>query len=167
MVYHIYYKNSDSTSFVLLDSTTAIEDTTYSHVLNDKLAGCYAVTAISKSGAESGFSNVICIDNCPYYVLPNAFTPNGDGFNDLFHPYEPYRFVPKIEMKIYNRWGELIFETTDPDINWNGTDKSGNPVSEGVYLYAGYYYEQHINGLVRKPLSGEKKGGGFIHLIRK
>ena len=45
-------------------------------------------------------------------------------------------------------------------------DKNGKDVSEGVYLYAGYYYEQHANGLVRKPLSNEKKGGGFIHLIR-
>ena len=164
--YHIYFNATDSSNFALIDSTTSISDTTFTHVINNSLAGCYAVTAIDKSGFESALSNIVCVDNCPYYVLPNAFTPDGDGHNDYFTPFKPYRFVPKIEMKIFNRWGEVVFETTDPDIHWDGKDKSGHPVSDGVYLYAGYYYEQHLNGLVKKPLSGEKKGGGFIHVIR-
>jgi len=164
--YYVYYGN-DSTGMVLLDSLSAKEDTTYEHILTDNLAGCYAVTAVDRIGNESRFSNVFCIDNCPYYVLPNAFTPNGDGKNDLFHPFKPYRFVPKIEMRIYNRWGEEVFRTEDPEINWDGKDqKTGKPLSDGVYLYAGFYYEQHLDGLVKKPLSGEKKGGGFIHLMR-
>ncbi len=164
--YYVYY-GSDSSGMMLLDSLPAKEDTTYKHVLSDNLAGCYAVTAIDRIGNESRFSNVFCIDNCPYYVLPNAFTPNGDGQNDLFHPFKPYRFVPKIEMRIYNRWGEEVFRTEDPEINWDGKDqKTGKPLSDGVYLYAGFYYEQHIDGLVKKPLSGDKKGGGFIHLMR-
>ena len=74
--------------------------------------------------------------------------------------------IPKIEMKIFNRWGDKVFETEDPEINWDGTDqKTGKPLNDGVYLYAGYYYEQRLSGLVRMPLSGQKKGGGFIHLI--
>jgi gliding motility-associated-like protein len=164
--YRIYFNATDSNNFALIDSTTSINDTTFSHVLNNSIAGCYAVTAVDKSGYESALSNIVCVDNCPYYVLPNAFTPDGDGRNDLFSPFPGYRFVPKIEMQIFNRWGEKVFETTDPQINWNGNDLQGHPVSEGVYLYAGYYYEQRLNGLVKKPLSGAKKGGGFIHLIR-
>lgn len=164
--YNIYY-GSDSAGMILLDSITSKDDTTYQHVMNDNLAGCYAVTALDRIGNESAFSNVFCIDNCPYYVLPNTFTPNGDGQNELFHPYKPYRFVPKIEMRIYNRWGEEVFRTEDPEINWDGKDqKSGKNVNDGVYLYAGFYYEQRLGGLVKKPLSGEKKGGGIIHLIR-
>jgi gliding motility-associated-like protein len=164
--YRVYYNASDSSNFVIIDSTSSASDTTFDHILNDNLAGCYAVTAVDKAGIESAMSNIVCIDNCPYYVLPNSFTPDGDGHNDHFTPFPGYRFVPKIEMKIYNRWGELVFETTDPNINWDGKDLSGHPVSDGVYLYAGYYYEQRINGLVKKPLSGSKKGGGFIHVIR-
>ena len=164
--FHIYYNASDSANFALIDSTTAITDTTFDNVLSGNIAGCYAITAVDKAGKESKLSNIVCIDNCPYYMLPNAFTPDGDGFNDVFTPFPGYRFVPKIEMKIFNRWGELVFETTDPAINWKGDDLSGHPVSDGVYLYAGFYYEQHLNGLVKKPLSGAKKGGGFIHLIR-
>lgn len=164
--YYIYYGN-DSMSMALIDSILSKDDTTYQHIMNDNLAGCYAVTALDRIGNQSRFSNVFCIDNCPYYVLPNTFTPNGDGQNDIFHPYKPYRFVPKIEMRIYNRWGEEVFRTEDPEINWDGTDqKTGKPLNDAVYLYAGFYYEQHLGGLVKKPLSGEKKGGGIIHLIR-
>ena len=163
--YYIYY-GSDSANLAFLDSTSSRDDTTYQHVLTESLAGCYAITAIDRVGNQSKYSNIFCIDNCPYYVLPNVFTPNGDGQNDLFHPFLPYRFVPKIEMKIFNRWGDKVFETEDPEINWDGKDMKGHELNDGVYLYAGYYYEQHQSGLVQKPLSGQKKGGGFIHLIR-
>lgn len=163
--YYIYY-GADSAGMTLLDSITSKNDTTFNHLLNESLAGCYAVTALDRIGNESVLSNVFCIDNCPYYILPNTFTPNGDGKNDVFHPFKPYRFVPKIEMKIFNRWGEEVFNTEDPEIGWTGKDQKGKDVSEGVYLYAGFYYEQRLSGLVKKPLSGEKKGGGFIHLIR-
>ncbi len=163
--YYIYY-GSDSANLAFLDSTISKDDTTYQHILTQSLAGCYAVIAIDRVGNQSKYSNIFCIDNCPYYVLPNVFTPNGDGQNDLFHPFKPYRFVPKIEMKIFNRWGEKVFETTDPEINWDGKDQKGKELNDGVYLYAGYYFEQRQSGLVQKPLSGQKKGGGFIHLIR-
>lgn len=163
--YYIYY-GADSASMTLVDSTIGKGDTSYNHILNDNLAGCYAVTALDRIGNESAYSNVFCIDNCPYYILPNTFTPNGDGKNDVFHPFIPYRFVPKIQMRIFNRWGEEVFRTEDPYIGWDGNDSKGKPVSEGVYLYAGYYYEQRLGGLVERPLSGEKKGGGVIHLIR-
>jgi len=164
--YYIYF-GEDSARLTLIDSITSKDDTTFNHVLSESLAGCYAVTAIDRVGNQSRYSNIFCIDNCPYYVLPNTFTPNGDGQNDLFHPFKPYRFVPKIEMKIFNRWGEEVFKTEDPDINWNGKENNtGKECTEGVYVYAGYYFELRQGGLVRKPLSGEKKGGGFIHLIR-
>ena len=163
--YYIYFGN-DSANMALIDSLTSKDDTTFNHILPESLAGCYAVTAVDRIGNESRYSNVFCIDNCPYYVLPNTFTPNGDGQNDFFHPFKPYRFVPKIEMKIYNRWGEEVFSTEDPEIHWDGKDQKGKEVSEGVYVYGGYYYEQHQSGLVKKPLSAQKKGGGFIHLIR-
>ncbi|MBP7389251.1 MAG: gliding motility-associated C-terminal domain-containing protein [Chitinophagales bacterium] len=164
--YYIY-RGDDDNSLAFVDSIASKADSSFNHVLTDDLAGCYAVTAVDRIGNQSAFSNVFCIDNCPYYVLPNTFTPNGDGTNEIFHPFKPYRFVPKIEMRIYNRWGEEVFKTEDPEIGWDGTDqRTGKPLSDGVYLYAGFYFEQRLGGLIQKPLSGQKKGGGFIHLIR-
>lgn len=164
--YNIYY-GEDSAHLALIDSVSPKDDTTFHHLLNESLAGCYAIKAVDRVGNQSAFSNIFCVDNCPYYVLPNTFTPNGDGQNDIFHPFMPYRFVPKIEIKIYNRWGEQVFSTEDPDINWNGkVNNTGKECTEGVYVYAGYYYELHQSGLVKQPISGQKKGGGFIHLIR-
>ena len=132
------------------------------------LAGCYYVRAVDKHGNESHLTNQVCIDDCPNYNLPNTFTPNGDGFNDVFTPIKcpPYRYITRVDFKIFTRWGEKVFETTNPEINWDGTNqKTGKPMSDGVYFYAGYYYEQTLHGEVQKPLP-QKNGGGFIHLIR-
>lgn len=164
--YYIYRSDDSTAQWLLIDSTNTKADSSYNHLLTDNLAGCYAVTALDRVGNESAFSNVFCVDNCPYYILPNTFTPNGDGANEIFHPFLPYRFVSKIEMKIFNRWGEQVFSTEDPYIGWNGKmNNSGKDCADGVYLYAGFYYEQRLGKLIKKPL-GEKKGGGFIHLIR-
>ncbi|MDB5228082.1 MAG: hypothetical protein JWN78_2275 [Bacteroidota bacterium] len=137
----------------------------YPHILNSRsLAGCYAVQAVRKNGNASPLSNKICIDNCPLYNLPNTFTPNGDGQNDLYTPIHPYRFVDKIDMKIYNRWGNLVFQTSDPEISWNGNDyKTGKPLFTGVYYYVCDVYYQTIEGSKKtdKPLSG------YIHLFRE
>jgi gliding motility-associated-like protein len=96
--------------------------------------------------------------------LPNAFTPNGDGQNDLYTPIKPYRFVERIDMKIYNRWGVLVFETTNPDILWDGTDfKNGKKLNTAVYYYICDVYLQTVNGeqKLTTPLSG------YIHLFRE
>ena len=163
--YRIYYA-PDSGSMSLIDSVAGIDDTTYNHLLNANLAGCYVVTALDRVGNESAKTNRVCIDDCPLYDLPNTFTPNGDGQNDYFMPIRPYRFITRVEIKIFNRWGEKLFETTDPDIKWDGKDqKTGKDMSEGVYFYAGYYYQKSITGEIKKPLP-HKTGGGFIHLIR-
>jgi gliding motility-associated-like protein len=163
--YRIYYA-PDSGALTLIDSVIGINNTSYNHVLNFNLAGCYVVTAVDKRGNESYKVNRVCIDDCPNYELPNTFTPNGDGQNDLFTPRHPYRFITRVDFKVFTRWGEKVFETTDPELKWDGKDqKSGKELVDGVYLYAGYYYEQTLRGEVRKPLP-QKNGGGFIHLIR-
>ncbi|MBL7800443.1 MAG: gliding motility-associated C-terminal domain-containing protein [Chitinophagales bacterium] len=164
--YKIYFQRDTTTGFQYVDSTGNISDTTYTHQLLESLAGCYVVTAIDRLGNESPKTNTVCIDNCPVYELPNTFTPNGDGANDFFTPRKPYRFVSRVEFKVFNRWGEKVFETTDPELKWNGQDqKTGKDLPDGVYYYAGYYYEQHYGAEVKKPLPS-KKGGGFIELLR-
>ena len=105
--------------------------------------------------------NVVCVDNCPIYNLPNVFTPNGDGSNDLYIPF-PYCFVDHIEIVIYNRWGETVYETTDPDIIWDGKNLKGEDLAEGVYYYKCTVFEQRVSGIV----PGTELLSGYIQLIR-
>jgi gliding motility-associated-like protein len=67
--------------------------------------------------------------------MPNAFSPNGDGLNDIFAPFlEPNCPVTGYLFQIFNRWGQLIFSTTTPMTGWNGTFK-GQPVEAGNYMF--------------------------------
>jgi len=61
-----------------------VTDTFYVHSNLPSFAQCYQVTAVDVAGVESDPSEQFCFDNCPYYELPNVFTPNGDGCNDKF-----------------------------------------------------------------------------------
>jgi gliding motility-associated-like protein len=64
--------------------------------------------------------------------FPNAFTPDGDGFNDLFGAVG--HSIEKFELEVFNRWGELIFHSDSPEQWWDGT-YNGTPVQTGVYVY--------------------------------
>ncbi len=66
-------------------------------------------------------------------IFPNAFTPNGDGKNDLFLPAD-YGAIKNYEFYIYNRWGEQVFESFDPDEGWDGKFK-GELVPQDVYVW--------------------------------
>ncbi len=161
--YYIYYAPTQSATFSFLDSVQGPENIQYTHKNLESLAGCYAVVAVDSFYNESVMSNKVCVDNCSDYILPNVFTPNGDGANDLYTPILPYRFIDRVEMQIFNRWGSLVFETTDPMLNWDGTDMhSGKDLEEGTYYYVCVVYEITVSGVkkVEEPLKG------YIHLIR-
>ena len=118
------------------------------------MAGCYAVSSLDSNGNESSFADSICIDICPTYKLPNVLTPNGDGINDLFIPF-PYMFVDTIDLVIHNRWGQPVFKTHDPDINWDGTHyEEEEKVSAGVYFYVCVVYEKTLKGTSPRILKG-------------
>jgi gliding motility-associated-like protein len=139
---------------VLIDSTLPADDTTYMHFPEGSLAGCYAVTAIDSFNNESKYSVIVCVDNCVNYLLPNVFTPNGDGMNDIFRP-NNYAFVERVDMKIYNRWGVLVYQTEDPDINWDGKRmNTDHIVPPGVYYYVCDVFENRLSGLEVRSLSG-------------
>lgn len=162
--YYIYYAATFNEPLTLLDSiVTGADDTTYSHDELQSLAGCYAVVAIDSFNNASPQSAVVCVDNCSNYNLPNVFTPNGDGSNDLYTPILPYLFIDHVDMKIYNRWGGLVFNTSDPMLNWDGTDiNTSKELNEGVYYYVCVLYNITVNGVEQDPLPLK----GYIHLIR-
>jgi gliding motility-associated-like protein len=69
----------------------------------------------------------------PYIFVPNTFTPNGDGLNDVLYVRGDY--IDELELYIYNRWGQLVFETRDKNVGWDGTFK-GELLRTDVF---GYY----------------------------
>ena len=151
--YQVFYSPTILDDFTLLVNTN---DTSYIHTLASTVAGCYYVVAVDTNNNASQPSMKVCsdINSCDLYSLPNVFTPDGDGYNDLFQPF-PYDFVEKIHLLVYNRWGNLVFETQDPDINWDGTNmNSGRPVPDGVYYYLCEVYEWRLEGLTSRLLNG-------------
>lgn len=153
--YKIYYRKKATLPWILIATSNANTYTDTNSLLKYSIAGCYAVTATDSTGNESVINgNAFCIDNCPYYELPNVFTPNGDGINDLFKP-KKYRFIEKIDFQVFNRWGDPVFDTNNIDINWNGKDKeSGKELASGVYFYTLKIYENYLSGTVIKPVRG-------------
>jgi gliding motility-associated-like protein len=154
--YKLYYRPTIEGDFTEIYFTPDLTDTVYIHQGPEGIVGCYSVTAIDSFNNESAFSEPVCvdIDSCQLYRLPNVFTPNGDGTNDVFHPF-PYDFVDHINIKIYNRWGGLVYQTDDPDVNWDGTDmNTGKESAEGVYFYECEVYEYRLEGLKMRELRG-------------
>ena len=144
----------------LIGEFTDINQTTFEHQLSVSIPTCYQVSAFDALQNECFDGDSVCVKYCPRYKLPNTFTPNGDNHNDVFKPY-PYLFIDKIDMKIFNRWGNLVFTTQDPDINWDGTTTNGKRLSDGVYYYQCdvYYTGFNSNDAQNETLTG------FIELL--
>jgi len=93
----------------------------------------YVVKATpNTSGLPESVSNTVEVIKNPNLFYPTAFTPNGDTQNDLFNVFGQY--ITEFEMSIFNRWGELMFTTTDISTGWDGTFK-GTAMPEGTYTF--------------------------------
>ena len=87
--------------------------------------------------------------------MPNIFTPDKSGVNDLFHPILLFKFVASIDIKIQSRWGETVYETNDPFIYWDGRNQNtGNLCTDGVYFYSIVVNEIRLEGLVPRTFQG-------------
>ncbi len=112
--------------------------------------GRYSLTLTDKYGCSNRGS--IHIKKACYLDIPNAFTPNSDGYNDYFLPRRPPgAYWERFSMQVYNRWGQIVFETRL--MNGQGWDGlfSGKPQPEGVYIYR---IEIHLNGGQSELYSG-------------
>lgn len=154
--YNIYFATNSTSSFGIIKTITNSTDTSYTaDSLLNSIAGCYLVTAVDSFANESKVSDTVCVDNCPVYELPNVFTPNGDGFFDLFTPLPGYRFIQDIDLVIYDRWGLLVFKTTNKAIKWDGKNiNSGKQITDGVYYYVCIVNQIKLEGIVPKQLKG-------------
>ena len=120
--------------------------------------GHYVVEVISYEGCKSSDAvQILWGGGTPFY-LPNAFTPNGDGLNDIFKAVPKYDYISKYQLSIYNRWGQQIFECNDIDCGWDGNYK-GKASPNGAYIYKIVYEE------ISQPGQSKTINGSLI-LIR-
>ncbi len=98
--------------------------------------GIYTVQLIATSdkGCVDSTSSELIVENVVIFYIPNSFTPNGDGYNDEFGPIG--YSVEGYELAVYGRWGQSVFNSSGTFDKWNGQDKNGSALPEGVYVYS-------------------------------
>jgi gliding motility-associated-like protein len=119
---------------------------TNEYILIDSI-GEYFVRVTSHEGCTQSDTVQIRWGNGAFF-LPNAFTPNGDGLNDDFGPITVFEKIKDFHMAIYSRWGELVFETNNETLGWNGRLK-GKTCQAGVYIYQINFLEQGSNATAK------------------
>ena len=170
--FNVYFSPDGQDSSLNLIGTTS--DTFFEHGNLASLAGCYRVSAVDRSGNESPLSEPICVENCPNYVLPNIFTPNGDGVNDTFRPFDGSdgdlancpRFVERVDIAVYNRWGKQVYEFTSNSsensiyIDWDGRTDSGALLAAGLY-----YYTAEVRFTTLDPERSQQTIQGWVEIM--
>ena len=111
---------NSSTSFI--DFLTMLDQPFY----------CYRIWANENGGSCRSLSNTDCVPVGPRLFAPNAFTPNGDGLNDLFELKGLY--IAEYHFMLFDRWGALIYESFSLSDHWDGTWRN-KPCQEGVYVW--------------------------------
>lgn len=139
------------------DSVGVSTDQNPSHLyLHD--GGHHPVQIVTNSfGCKDTSRQYIFIEPFTFYA-PNTFTPDGNIFNQYFKPIV-YFDVPAWNLKIFNRWGELIFETLDINQGWDGTTPTGTMANDGMYIWKATY-------TTCEPGNPEKIISGHVTLIR-
>jgi gliding motility-associated-like protein len=159
--YTVYFKGPGETDYKEIAKVPATAENRYVHRGLDSFAGCYVVTATDVNNKESELSNEVCKDNCFFFMLPNIITPNGDNLNDVFRPDRRSRFIKSVKFTVFNRWGVKVYEGNDVGINWPGTDKDGNRLTDGTY-----YYEAQVEFISLDPANASKKYKGWVEIVR-
>ncbi len=178
--YNVYFASELEGEYELIGIT---RDTTFTDTGLSSYARCYRITAVDGLGQEGEPGEPACNDNCPYYELPNVFTPNADGLNDVFtagfneSPEQVYsgsesaivrcpRFAQAVEFRVYNRWGRPVYSYRSGDarpvtIDWDGLDENGEELPGGLY-----YYVAEVAFLAIAADRQSSRLHGWIQLVR-
>jgi gliding motility-associated-like protein len=94
-----------------------------------------SLLAVTDEGCVDSTQGFVAFLNDPFLYAPNSFTPDGNILNDNWLPvFSSPQYVKRYNLDIYNRWGQIVFETTDFNQGWDGTFQ-GNPVQDGTYTW--------------------------------
>lgn len=199
--YKIYRASSIDGVYVWLDNigdAGIVRDTFFiddgeNHIGLPSMAFCYKISAVDRSGNESELSEPSCNDNCPYYELPNVFSPNdGNPCNDRFSAwgmpaeYQKFdestgeviwncgevdlkkcaRFVQSVVFTVYNRWGKEVYTYRSGSERSIYIDWDGRD-DQGKELAAGiYYYSAEVVFDSVDPEKANQTIKGWVHILR-
>ena len=115
--------------------STTLNNSTVSNPLANPITTTTYHVLVTLDGCSAKDSITVNVDlTNPYSLqIPNAFTPNNDGLNDCFKPLLTKGSTTKFDFKIYNRWGELVFFSNNPNRCWDGIYKG--KITQGAYVY--------------------------------
>lgn len=111
----------------------------------------YTVQVVDENGCTASDTLTVTVNSITDIFIPNAFSPNHDGNNDVFQIYGDINTIAFLDLAIYNRWGEKVYETADHKFSWDGSYK-GELVPPGAYIYTAKVV--FINGYSRNDLKG-------------
>jgi gliding motility-associated-like protein len=93
----------------------------------------YDVTIVDTFGCKVSASTIVNVDRDIHIFVPNIFSPNGDGINDVYRAKSNYQSIVEFDAYIFNRWGQKLYEWHDPAGGWDGKF-NGKDVKQGVYF---------------------------------
>jgi gliding motility-associated-like protein len=130
--------NANTFEWIFGDNSTNSGIENPLHVFPELGNTSYVVTLIASNdaGCRDTTQTTIIVEDVIIYYVPNAFTPDGDNFNQTFKPVFTSEFDPyDYHLMIFDRWGEVVFESYNAEIGWNGKyGASGELVEDGVYV---------------------------------
>jgi gliding motility-associated-like protein len=106
------------------------------HAFTDQIGGEYPVclSVLDRYGCADTLCDTVSVI-IPNLYTPLAFTPDGNGVNDIFRPYATDIVADDYEMRIFDRWGQLVFDTQDPNAGWDGKGRDGSILATGTYIW--------------------------------
>jgi len=122
------------------------QDGTMGNIYYPTQPGIYTVIAANGCGRDTLTANINFATCSCQLLLPNAFTPDGDGRNDNFRPLHACE-MSNFEMNIYNRYGDLVFRSLSPDDAWDGSYRGGK-AQAGTYVWSARYF----NPVTKQPV---------------
>jgi len=189
--YNIYIAAQVGDDFQLYAQN--VTDTFFIDANLPSFARCYKISAVDRSGNESELSDSFCFDNCPYYELPNVFTPNGDNCNEKFSAYNNRyaidehgndgcgpvsaedladrkrkcaRFVDQVDLTIYNRWGKAVYTYSSGGERTIYIDWDGVDDSGKEVVAGVYYYIALVTFDSVDPGQQHKTIKGWVQVVR-
>jgi len=124
---------SGGTFYTWNPSHTLNDDYSASPVASPTQTTSYVVIGANEYGCLGSDTSIVRIDFRDVVLIPNAFSPNGDGLNDVFR-IENFKYQKLLEFRVFDRWGNQVFETTSPSKGWDGT-QNGKALNPDVYHY--------------------------------